>query len=203
MLRLASAMQDPAVELTELERLISSDVALSYRLLRYINSAYFGMRQQVASIMQAVALLGLKRVKQWATLTAFAEVDNDNPELFLTALIRARFCQLAGQIQDGRPEERFTIGLFSVLDALMGTPMETAVSMLPLPQRLRDGLVTGGGPGRLIECVTAIEQGHFNNLARQLDHTARHYVAAIAWANDAVKDLAAGTDYEDDEELVV
>jgi len=193
MVRLASVLQDPSLQLSELERLISSDVALSYRLLRYINSAYFGMSQRISSIMHAVTLLGLQNVKQWAMLTTFAAIDDKPQELFLTALIRARFCELAGTTQDGGPQERFTLGLFSVLDALLDTTMETAVALLPLPPRMRDALVEHSGPGRLLDCVQAIEQGHFNPVVRQLDHAARHYVAALGWANDTAKGLLLDT----------
>jgi len=124
-----------------------------------------------------------------ATLTTFAAVDDKPHELFLTALIRARFCQQAGQNQDGPPAERFTLGLFSVLDALLDTTMEEAVAELPFPQRLRDALINHSGPGRLLDCVEAIEHGHFNRSARQLDHAARDYVGALAWANDLAKEI--------------
>jgi c-di-GMP phosphodiesterase len=189
MVRLAARLQDPRLELSELDRLISSDVALSYRLLRYINSAYFALRQQVSSVMHAVALLGIENVKRWAALTTFAAIEDKPRELFTTALIRARFCQTAGEDIDGPPAERFTIGLFSVVDALTDTDMKKAVSLLPFPARIRDALVDHSGPGRLISCVQAIEQGHFNRVARQLSHPARHYTQALAWANDIVREL--------------
>jgi len=190
LLRLAAALADPRLELADLERLIANDVTLSYRLLRYINSAYFGLRNRVSSIMHAVTLLGLQNVKQWATLTTFAAIDDKPRELFVTALVRARFCELAGEPVDGSPEERFTLGLFSVLDALMDTTMERAVESLPLPPRMRDALVKRYGGGRLLTCVEAIERGDMNASVRQLAHAARHYVTALSWANDTVRDLA-------------
>ena len=192
LMRLASVLQDPTLQLADLERLISTDVALSYRLLRYINSAYFGMSQRISSIMHAVTLLGLQNVKQWAMLTTFAAIEDKPPELFLTALIRARFCELAGTPQDGGAQERFTLGLFSVLDALLDTKMETAVALLPLPPRMADALVAHSGPGRLLDCVQAIEQGNYSPVVRQLDHATRHYVAALAWADDTSKGLLPG-----------
>ena len=202
LLRLAGALQDPNLQLSELEQLISSDVALSYRLLRYINSAYFGLRNQVASIMHAIALLGIENVKRWSTLTTFTAIADKPPELYLTALIRARFCQLAGQEQDGPPAERFTLGLFSVLDALTDTSMEIVVTMLPLPQRTCDALVNRDGAGRLLDCLEAIENGHFNRAARQLDHPARDYVTALAWANDTANEFLAPIDNSDLEEMI-
>lgn len=190
LMRLAAALQNPDLELAELEHLIASDVALSYRLLRYINSAYFGLRNRVSSIMHAVTLLGLENVRQWATLTTFAAIEDKPRELFMTALVRARFCQLVGAPADGDPEERFTLGLFSVLDALMDTSMETAIESLPLPPRMRDALVKRSGGGRLLDCVEEIEHGHFTPAARQLKHAAREYVTAISWANQTSRQLS-------------
>jgi hypothetical protein len=93
-----------------------------------------------------------------------------------------------------------------VIDALTDTTMETAVALLPLPQRTRDALVNRSGPGRLLGCVEAIEQGHFNQAARQLEHPARDYGTALAWANETMKELRAseGLDLEDadDGELI-
>jgi EAL and modified HD-GYP domain-containing signal transduction protein len=189
LLRLAASLQDPNLELADLERLISSDVVLSYRLLRYINSAYFGLRQQVASLMHAVSLLGVQNVRRWATLTTFAAVEDKPNELFVTALIRARFCQEAGADRDGPAPERFTLGLFSVVDALTDMPMKDVVKDLPFPQRLCDALVNHSGSGRLITCLQAIEQGNFGRAARELDHAARHYTSALGWANEVAKEL--------------
>ena len=103
LLRMASALQDPDIQLVELERLVSGDVALSYRLLKYINSAYFSLRGRISSIKQAVALLGIEPLRRWATLNIFAEVSDKPRELFVTALIRARFCQQAGPRTARRP----------------------------------------------------------------------------------------------------
>ena len=84
------------MELQELERLIARDVALSVRLLQYINSAFFGLRCEVTSIGQAIALLGIENLRRWATLTVFASIDGKPAELTITALTRGRFCELAG-----------------------------------------------------------------------------------------------------------
>ena len=77
--------------------MIAHDVALSFRLLRYVNSAFFGLRGDVHSIGQALALLGLDSVRRWATLGVLAGIDDKPTELTVTALVRARFCELAGE----------------------------------------------------------------------------------------------------------
>jgi c-di-GMP phosphodiesterase len=120
LLQVVAALQDPAVDLPQLERLIGRDVTLSFRLLRYINSAFFGLRCEVRSLGQALALLGVENLKRWATLSVLISIDNKPPELTLTALARARFCELAGQRPaPASPGELFTLCLFSAIDALM------------------------------------------------------------------------------------
>jgi EAL and modified HD-GYP domain-containing signal transduction protein len=189
LMQLAAALQDPIVELADLERLISNDVGLSYRLLKYINSAYFNLRGRISSIKQAVALLGIEPLRRWATLSIFAELSDKPRELFVTALIRAHFCQRAGQPQDGPPAELFTLGLFSVLDALNDTPMYTALQNLPLTPSLRDALIDHSGPGRLLECVTAIENGDFEHANEMVEDSSEYYLDSVAWSNDATKQL--------------
>jgi EAL and modified HD-GYP domain-containing signal transduction protein len=185
LLQLTSTLQDPTVQLDDLERVISGDVALSYRLLKYINSAYFGLRSQVSSIKQALALLGLEPLRRWATLSIFADVGETPRELFVTALIRARFCELAGEPADGRPAELFTLGLFSVLDALTETPMRTALKDLPLTSSLRDALIEHRGAGRLLDCVSSIEAGDFSGAEQILPDCSEAYLDAVAWSNDS------------------
>lgn len=184
MLQLSSALQDPDVQLADLERIISNDVALSYRLLKYINSAYFSVRNEVTSIKQALALLGIEPLRRWATLSIFAEVGDQPRELLVTALIRARFCETAGTSEDGRPAELFTLGLFSVLDALTGTPMYTALADLPLAPVLHDALLHHSGPGRLLDSVIAIEAGQFDRANEITPDSSDAYLDAVAWSNE-------------------
>jgi c-di-GMP phosphodiesterase len=189
LMQLASALSDPAIQLAELESLISADVGLSYRLLKYINSAYFGLRGRVSSIQQATALLGIANLRPWATLTILADLGDKPQELFVTALIRAQFCQEAGENEDGSPAERFTLGLFSVLDALTDISMHTALQALPLTPSMRDALIHHSGAGRLLDCIMAIEQGDFERAEEIVDDASLHYLAAIAWSNDKGKQL--------------
>src|SRR5579872_2291763 len=124
LMQVLAALQNPDIELNEVEALIRHDVALSFRLLRYVNSAYFGLRSEVRSIGQALALLGVENARRWATLSVLASIDNKPTELTMTALIRARFCELSGgRLGIGTPPEMFTLGLFSVIDAMMDSPM--------------------------------------------------------------------------------
>ena len=192
LLKLAADVQDPAVDLDALDRVISTDVALSYRLLRYINSAYFSLRQPVSTVLQAVTLLGIDNVRSWTTMMILAQIGGKPRELFITALVRARFCQLAGQDDDGPASERFALGLFSVIDALTDRPMASVVRSLPFPQAMRDALIDHTGPGRLLDCVGAMEVGEFRRARRLVPSAPEHYLEALAWTNETARHLADG-----------
>ncbi len=192
LLKLAADVQDPAVDLDALDRVISTDVALSYRLLRYINSAYFSLRQPVSTVLQAVTLLGIDNVRSWTTMMILAQIGGKPRELFITALVRARFCQLAGRDDDGPASERFALGLFSVIDALTDRPMASVVRSLPFPQAMRDALIDHTGPGRLLDCVAAMEVGEFRRARRLVPSAPEHYLEALAWTNETARHLADG-----------
>jgi c-di-GMP phosphodiesterase len=191
LLQVVAALNDPAVQFSDLENLIARDVALSFRLLRYVNSAFFGLRGDVRSIGQALALLGVDNVRRWATLSTLASVDNKPTELTLTALIRARFCELAGgQIGMASSAELFTLGLFSVIDAMMDAPMHDVVASLPLADDIRDALVQRRGPlGQLLDAVVALEAGDEGPAGATVRKAGELYLEALMWANSAAESL--------------
>jgi c-di-GMP phosphodiesterase len=191
LLQVLAALQDPTVQLGQLEHMVARDVGLSYRLLRYINSAFFGLRFEISSIRQALALLGVQNLRRWATLTVLASVDGKPPELTVTALTRARFCERAGeQLPGPRPGELFTLGLFSVIDALMDAPIEDVVALIPFPTDMREALIARTGEkGALLECVTALEAGDFDRAQKLVRRAGELYVDALMWADDAARPL--------------
>ncbi len=190
-LDLLAVLHDPDCEIVDLQHTIALDVGLSFRLLRYINSAFFGLRQQVSSIGQAVTLLGLEHLKQWASLTVFTSIDDKPAELTVTALVRARFCELAGQNHlDANGNEMFTLGLFSVIDALFDTPMEELLTKLPLAPDMCEALVEHKGrKGEMLECLNALEDGDFDKAEGILPTAGRLYISALAWADDVTEPL--------------
>jgi EAL and modified HD-GYP domain-containing signal transduction protein len=190
MLQLVAALQDPTIEFGTLETLIARDVALSYRLLRYINSAFFGLRREVDSIGRALALLGLENVKRWSTLTVFAGIDDKPREVIVTGLARARFCELAGPrlYDDLQPDRLFTLGLFSVIDALMDQPMEDLLATIPFPAAMTDALIKGTGrKGDLLEAALNCERGDFPSA-----DLAEVQLEAMSWASEAAAQLFDG-----------
>jgi EAL and modified HD-GYP domain-containing signal transduction protein len=190
LLEVIAALQDPGVDLAQLERLIVRDVSLSFRLLRYINSAFFGLRMEVSSIRQALALLGVQNLRRWATLSVFASIDDKPPELTVTALIRGRFCELAGEKLSAVQGELFTLGMFSVIDALMDTPIDEVLASIPFPGDMRQALIGHAGEkGVLLDCVQALEAGDFDRAEALVASAAATYLDALVWANEAANPL--------------
>lgn len=199
MLQLLEQARRPDCDLDALDRLINRDVSLSYKLLRYINSAYFRRLVEITSIRHAMSLLGERELKQFIFLVATAELANDKPqELVRSAIIRARFCELLGRECDGgiQPSELFLLGLFSQIDAMLDVEMETVMNRLPLPERVKEALVSGtGNMAPHIGLARAYETGDWpscDRFGRALgcDPGALpgFYLEAVGWA-DAYGDL--------------
>jgi len=184
--RLLAALNDSNSTVEELEALISQDVGLSYRLLRYINSAFFGVANRIESIHHALVLLGTRSVRRWATLISMSEVTDKPHELLITAMVRAKMCELLADARDMKEvDSYFTVGLFSVLDALLDAPMEETLDSLPISDHLRDALLTHAGPeGDALECVLAYEDGRWADVTQfDLEPIAirNAYLEAVAW----------------------
>jgi hypothetical protein len=117
------------------------------------------------------------------TVRAGLSVDT---EVTITALVRARFCELAGQDRlDANGGEMFTLGLFSVIDALFDTPITELFDKLPFAPDVREALVEHKGPkGQLIECLKALEAGDLDNAEAILPTASDLYVSALRWAEE-------------------
>ncbi|MFO1371185.1 MAG: HDOD domain-containing protein [Candidatus Competibacteraceae bacterium] len=165
-LQLISKLHDPNVEIKTIEALISQDVSLSYKLLRYINSAYFNLPQRIQSIQRAIVLLGTKNVRSWATLISLANMDSHRSDLITIALERAKMCELlADAIGIKQKDSGFTVGLLSVLDAMTQTSMDVILAALPLDEDINKALLHHEGPlGRILACTLAYERCEWESL---------------------------------------
>ena len=181
-------------EVADLSRFIGADMSLSYRLLRYINSASFSLPNKIESIQQAVVLLGRKQLAQWLRVVVMADLSSNSltSELAYTSAKRARFLELIGENEPGvrhLPESMFLLGLFSLLDAMMGTSMEKLLEELPLEDELVQALAGESNSMRhWLDMVIELEMGNWLNLDNLLadhgldpSHAARYHAEAMAW----------------------
>ncbi len=156
-----------AEAISDVEGVIVRDVTLSYRLLKHINSAAFGLRSSVESVRQALGLLGLANIRQWLSVLLLAEAGQDKPlELVRVAMLRGKILEGIAELR--KPERKadyFLLGLFSVIDAILGVSMEDALAKLTLPEDLYQGLMASENEyGRLLQLVRSIEQGEWKQV---------------------------------------
>ena len=182
-------VNNPEVSVEELGHLISADISLSHKVLKFINSPMSGLRTEVDSIQQAVVLLGLTTIKNWVTILALATGSNKPQALANTALVRARCCQmLATKSHLDKPESFFTVGLFSTLDALMDQPLDEILKNLPLSSEAKTALVKHTGVfGEALKCTLRLEMGEFDTVGFQTleeNELAQIYRQAIQWADE-------------------
>jgi len=186
-----AAVMAPGVSFEELEAAISSDLGLSLKLLRYVNSAFFSLPRTVESVREALTLLGTATVRRWAIVVALAAAADDAPDLLVElALQRARMCEVLGGSRElDTHDGHFTVGLFSVADALLDLPMEEVLEELPFSDEIRAALVDREGPkGELLSTVVAYERGEFPTDDGSLQGA---YGDAVEWAGGAASAAAA------------
>jgi c-di-GMP phosphodiesterase len=177
------------VSFEDLERIISADIGLSLKLLRYVNSAFFSLPRTVGSVREALSLLGVRTVRRWATVVTISSIPDVPDELVGLALRRAHMCEVvAGSTLPEERETLFTIGLFSVADALLNLPMAEVLKSLPFTEEVQAALLRRDGPkGELLAAVCAYERGEFPTLAPADSSTpslAAAYRSALEWADE-------------------
>lgn len=175
-----------------LAEIITRDPGLSMRLLRYANSAHVALPRPVGSVHEALAWLGAVAVREFALVAALAQVPDAPGEVLVTALTRARTCQqVSRRLPGANSEESFTVGLFSVAEAVANAPIESIVGELPLREDVASAVIRGDGElGRLLEAVIAYERGDFASataLTPAPGSLAESYIDSVSWAGSVIK----------------
>ena len=196
LLRIIAEVNKHEFDLETIERMIAPDVSLSYKLLRYINSAFFTKAQSIESIKQALVYMGKNEIRRFVSLVAMAELSKGKPdELLRTACIRGKFCELLATSTQNRsvsPAELFTLGIFSLIDAIMDQPMQQVMEHLPLSDTIKQTLIQR--KGRLIGFLALVEfyeKGHWDYIERiastlkvDMERLPQLYAQACRWSNE-------------------
>ena len=190
MLREASRSE---IDFDKLEQIFRRDVALSFKILKFINSAFFGVRNKVSSVRQALVLLGRKEILKWVSLLALQNIAQDKPdEVVVLSLIRARFGELLA-LKLGwtkRSDQAFLVGLFSLVDAMLDRPMDDILRELPLDDEIIVALLRGDNDlGRMNTMARHYEKAEWDKfavLANELGiaskDVAELYRQSLVWA---------------------
>jgi EAL and modified HD-GYP domain-containing signal transduction protein len=184
---LLSQLHRPNNGIDEVAEAVERHPDFAVKLLRLLNSSAFGLARTVESIREAVVMLGVRRVTELATVLALASAQQKPRELLTTGLVRAKMCSNVAE-STGRPDPAsyFTVGVLSVLDALMDVPMRHLVSPLPLADDVKDALVAReGDKGGVLTAAVAYEQAAWD----QLDEAGlapatltESYLSALSWS---------------------
>jgi len=183
------------LDLNSITSVFERDVSLSYKLLRYANSAIFKRRSEISTIKQALVILGSGELKRFIGLMFAVTANPDKPsELINLAMTRAKFCEL---VANDIPSQldisiAFLTGLLSMIDAILDEEMASVLEKLPLSQDIKDPLLTKKGVmAALIKLVEFVEKAEWDKtnivmekLKLDKDKVIEHYNIAVAWADE-------------------
>jgi EAL and modified HD-GYP domain-containing signal transduction protein len=191
---LQELLKEP-LDIHRLVPLVKSDASLTYRLLRLVNSAAFGIRSEIRSIQSALVITGDDAFRRLATLAIASEFNAGRPaEILHMALIRARFCELAASLCRLNPTEQYLLGMFSLLPAMLQVSMDEVAPILPLRVQIRESLRGIDLPEHhLLAWLEAHERGDWaasDTIALQdrvnREKLFRSYAEAVRWSASVI-----------------
>ncbi len=193
-LKILREVNKPDINFNKIEQIVKSDVSIAFKLLKFINSAFFAFSTEIHSVKQALVLMGVREIRKWVSLIILRGMASDKPEeILVISLVRARFCELIAKdagIED-RSTDMFFMGIFSLIDTMMSRPMEEILNDLPLPTDIKGALLQEEGFIRdLFELIVAYEDADWdkitvltekNNIPKNNLHD--YYMKSLGWAN--------------------
>jgi EAL and modified HD-GYP domain-containing signal transduction protein len=186
-LELLGALSSPEASLESILSIIATDPALSLRVLRASNSAAAAAASRISSVRQAVVMVGMAHIRQWAMLMVIDDVAEATEEQMITALARARLCENVARTIGAPPDAAFMAGIVSAVASLLGLTREAMAAHLPLTPEVSVALVDGSGQlGRVLSVVDAYESGDLTDIAGTTDLAAQ-YMDAMRWSTRAVQ----------------
>lgn len=192
-LELLAELNNPAATAQSVEQIVINDPAMTYKILRLVNSAAFSTPKQIASISHAISMIGMNQVKKWATLFLLSGQSGKPVELTRVMLIRGRMCELlAEMLSYEHPINFFMVGLLSQLDAMMDTEMQVLLDQIPLDDSLKDAILSRVNQmGEILTEVQHYERGEWaemrNLLAKPFYEVA--YRHSLSWADQVLASL--------------
>lgn len=199
-LQLLAALQDPDAPIEKIEKMIARDTVLSYKLLRLVNSAAFGLARKVDSLKQAIMMLGINKIKNWVNILVMSNISGKPHELSVSALTRARMCEAIAQTLNGgaRTDGFFTVGLLSTLDAFMDMPLDALIGSISLSPHINDAILNQtGNEGKVLEITNFYEKGDWDKIDWEYleqrninaEQLAQIYLDTLGWVAKTMEDM--------------
>jgi EAL and modified HD-GYP domain-containing signal transduction protein len=190
-------LYQPEADIEKISAIVKRDVVLSYKLLKLVNSSFYRRAQQIDSIGHAVMLLGIHRIRSWATLVSLGKLNQKPDELQKESLIRAYMCEKLTEDMDiGIHQMAFSAGLLSCLDAWFDTPLSQLLDVLPLSSDLHDAVVEKtGAMGKMLSMVIDYTHSIWSELDEEsmaeLSLTIETFSDAYAFAIEQTDQISA------------
>lgn len=193
-MQLLSTLHQTGSDISEVEKAISSDLTLSYKLLKLINSAFFNLPTEVDSIKRAVVFLGRRKISGWASMLALSSLNNQPASLVKISMVRAKTCELiASKLKLENEDQFFTAGMFSALDILMERSLDSLIPPLPLSEDVKQAILQHkGNMGVVVKCCQLLETSAAEKLAIKgitNAELAALYLEADNWAENITQTI--------------
>lgn len=193
-MNLLSTLHNAGADTSDVENIINTDLSISYKLLKLINSAFFNLPSKVESIRHAIVILGRRKLTSWASMLAMSNMDDRPVEMIQLSMIRAKTCELlAMTVELESTDSYFTVGMFSALDMLMQRPIHQLLEPLPLADDIKQAILSrSNNMGQALNCALALETSredarHFHDLTQE--QLSSLHLEAITWANEVTRTL--------------
>ena len=193
LINLLAEVSRKTTDINRLHDIISTDIAISYKLLRFLDSAYFYRLQKVKTVRHAIAYLGETELRRFILLVLVSELSSGQPdELVRIAVVRAKFMELMvkGSRLENLGSELFLVGLFSLLDVMLNVSMSDVMEKLPLEEDVKNALISMQGTcAPFLRIAIAYERNQtrqlmaeVNNIGIQPESITNHYLSAVRYA---------------------
>ena len=201
-LELLRAATAPEFDVRDLALKIKHEPSLTFRLLRYLNSAAFGLRSEIHSVAHALSMLGDRELRKWIAVVSVGVLADGKPdELMTIPLIRGRFCELLAPLagMSGHASDLFLMGLLSVMDAILDKPLDSILAELPVRGEIKEALLAQrGSHWQLLEIAMAHERADWEKVSALVSETGINeenvsslYVSAVDWSTDLRRSVTA------------
>ncbi len=192
-IKLLSTINSLDVSFNELSSVISQDVGLSYKLLHYINSAFFSLPNKIESIHHAVTYLGLSEIKRWVNILTLTSMSNKPDALLQNILIRGKMCELLAEQYQQDPNQLFFTGMLSSLDSLLDIPIDEALAQLPLTKNIAQAILNKQGiAGEILAYVLCYERWELSCASKHRItpvNVGDIYIQSINWTNKVLGNI--------------
>lgn len=196
---LMAELHKSSIDMDNIEEIMKSDITLTYKLIKFLNSSVFSFVQSINSVRQAIMLIGSSELKKWVSLIIIRGMKGDNDgDATNNIIIRSRFCELiAGYVSPKKKSLAFLTGLFSNLDSFTGRSMDEICDEMPIDLEIKDALLGKENELKLIlDLVKAYEEinctaveSYCNKLGIEENNLVDYYIKSLDWAGEALENI--------------